>query len=159
MQVSMQYAAVMWIRIDCIHIQIQVNKITNLISKHLLKVRKNFEFSSLNISLRDQLPFRYRLEKYNFLRKKKKKWLNSAFPFILYLWIQMNPDPTGSESTSLVCCKGQIYEKQICCRISIRNIKFLKQSFEKCIFVSCPCFTVNRIALSWSYDRFLLVTI
>ena len=68
------------------------------------------------------LFFRFRLEKYNFLRKKKYfYWLNSAFPFILsvilYLWIririrnpdpdpdprtQMNPDPTGSGSTSLV---------------------------------------------------------
>ena len=39
------------------------------------------------------LFFRFRLEKYNFLRKKNLCWLNSVFPFILsvilYLWIRI----------------------------------------------------------------------
>ena len=40
-----------WIRINCI--RIRVNKIKKLISKHPLRVKKNFSFSSLNLNLKD----------------------------------------------------------------------------------------------------------
>ena len=84
--------AVMWIRIDrmqiTIHkiwsmwIRIQNNKITKFIMNHLLKVKKKKKIiSKLYLNLIG--------------------WLNSAFPSMLYTWIQMNADPTGSGSTSL----------------------------------------------------------
>ena len=38
------------------------------------------------------LSFRFRLEKYNFLGKKRFCWLNSAFPFILCDFIPLDPD-------------------------------------------------------------------
>ena len=57
-------------------------------------------------------------------KQKKNCWLNSAFPFILYLWIriqirnsdpdpwtQMNPDPTGFGSTSLIFCMKIIFSE------------------------------------------------
>ena len=78
-----------------------------IISNHLFKVqKKNISKSEISYLLR------FRLKKYNFRRKKTTWWLNSVFPFILYMiWIrirnpdlraQMNADPTGSESTPLV---------------------------------------------------------
>ena len=80
----------MWIRIDCIRIRIQVNKITKF-TKHLL-ILKSKKISTFKVTL-NILFFRFRLEKYNFLRKKDFRWLNSAFPFILsvilYLWIHI----------------------------------------------------------------------
>ena len=78
--------------------RIQVNEITKF-SKHLLifKSKKNrYELSEeVGVSKHQHLLFlRFRLKKYNFLRKKKDFcWLNSAFPFILsvilYLWIRI----------------------------------------------------------------------
>ena len=44
------------------------------------------------LNIKDKLLFRFRLEKYNSLRKNKTKlcWLNSAFPFNLYPWIRIH---------------------------------------------------------------------
>ena len=90
--------AVMWIRIDCMRIRIhniwrmliriQVNKNTKLI----LKVRKK-NYSNLYLNLIISYFFKFRLEKYNFLRQKRKNQtlclVNFAFPLISYLWIRI----------------------------------------------------------------------
>ena len=59
------------------------NKIIKLILNHLLEVIKKYIFKSIPKS---QILFRLRLEKYVL---QKKCWLNSAFLFILYLWIRI----------------------------------------------------------------------
>ena len=75
-------------------VRIQVNKI-NKFSKHLLV----FKSQGMHLLPKTSAPtfFRFRLKKYNFLRKKEDFcWLNSAFliilSVILYLWIHI----TGS---------------------------------------------------------------
>lgn len=67
-----------------IQIRIQVKRITKLISNYLLKVKKKIYFQICTEILEISYFFRFRLEIYDFLREKKS-WLNSAFPFILYL--------------------------------------------------------------------------
>jgi len=85
----------MWIRIDRMRIRIKDNKITNLISTHLLKVKKKKYFQICTLDLK----------KYNFYKKNPRKfcWLNSVFSFIIYLWILIriwnaDPDPHHCES-------------------------------------------------------------
>ena len=103
---------VMWIRIDrmririreiwWMQIQIQNNKITILISTHLLKVKKKRKKNQICTWILEISYFlRFRLEKYYFIRKKTHKFV--CFPVILYVWIQiyMNAVPTENGSTSL----------------------------------------------------------
>ena len=93
----------MWIRIHCmririhkilwmrIRIRIQVNKITRFISTHLLQVEKKCMFKSVPKPSRLANFFKFRLEKYNFLRKNPpNNLLAKLFPFILYLWIRIH---------------------------------------------------------------------
>ena len=78
--------------------RIQVNKITKFLKHFIsfLKEKKRYELSEEVAVSKHQhrLFFRFKLEKYNFLRKKKDfYWFNSAIPFILsvilYLWIHI----------------------------------------------------------------------
>ena len=71
---------ILWIRI-----RIHVNKITKLISEHLLKVKKKkSSILILDLNLRDQLLFSVQTWKIKFPTKKTPKicWLNSALNFI-----------------------------------------------------------------------------
>ena len=73
-------------------VRIQVNKITKLISKLLFRSKK--KISSLNLNLRDKLLFfRLRLEKYNFLQKKKKKLLVKLCFSLHFIPPDPDPDP------------------------------------------------------------------
>ena len=101
-----------WIRIP---VRIQVNKNTKLISKLLLKVKKNFncqvwtytlEISSHHENVGDDV-LRFWFEKYNFLWRKKICWLNSAFFPSFY--------SSGSGSTPL-CMRIWIYH------LSLQNL-------------------------------------
>ena len=80
---------VIWIhKIWAIWIRIQ-DKITKFISNHVLKVKKKKYFLNLYLNLRDKQFFLVSYLK-NIISYKiipKFCWLNSAFPFILYLWI------------------------------------------------------------------------
>ena len=70
-------------------VRIQVNKIIKWISTNLLKVKIFFlYFKCVPKPERLATFFRFRLEKYNFRRKKELSYLNS-FPFIIYLWIRI----------------------------------------------------------------------
>ena len=79
----------MWIRIDCI--RVQVNKISKF-SKHLLIFKSQQKTFNFQVTL-NLLFLRFRLQTYNFLRQKDFCGLNCAFPFILsvilYLWIRI----------------------------------------------------------------------
>ena len=81
--------SVMWInKIWCM--RIQVNKITQLISSHLLKVQTKKYFKSVLTPYRlaTFLGQTWKIE-YPTKRTPERCWLNSAFPFILYLWIRI----------------------------------------------------------------------
>ena len=102
----------MWIHFDRMRIRIKAKSISN----HLLKVKKKNYFQICPITLEISYSFRFRLEKYDFLRKKTPKicWINSDFSLILYLWIRTrirNADPTGSGSTSLLQIHNEHGEK------------------------------------------------
>ena len=68
-------------------IRIQVNKITKLISNHFLEVKKK---NNLYLNQRLATFLGSNLENIiSYEKTTKICQLNSAFPFILYLWIQM----------------------------------------------------------------------
>ena len=107
-----QLESVMWIRIDCIRIRIRAGS-RSMKSANFQNI---FKFLKVKKTLNFQVPLnllflRFRLETFNFLRK-------SIFLLVkLYFFLhfnsdfipldpdprtEMNPDPTGSGSTSLV---------------------------------------------------------
>ena len=77
-----------------LRIRIQVNIITKLILKYLLKVKKTYNFQVWTFkTLEISYFFRFRLEKYNFPAKKnKKKKLLVKLCFSLH-FIPLDPDP------------------------------------------------------------------
>jgi len=72
-----------------IQIRIQVKRITKLISNYLLKVKKKIYFQICTEILEISYFFRFRLEIYDFLRKKKKL---VELSFSLH-FIPLDPDP------------------------------------------------------------------
>ena len=107
-------------------VRIHANKITKLISNHLLKIEKKKLFSNLYPNLTDYLLL------YVQTRKIKICWLNPAFPFILYLWFGIKihgPYESGSDririniavlKNCLVRCICQIATKY-----SLKKLRFI----------------------------------
>ena len=108
---------VMWIRIDCIRIRIQVNKITKFLKHFLIfKVKKTFYFQvTLNLLfLGSDLKNKFPAKKKIFLLVKL--CFSFILSVILYLWIRIHgpkwirirpdPDPDPHHWVELEMMKG-----------------------------------------------------